>query len=183
MQSFKKRTDLLPNFNPHTGVASQNASIASSTTVSTLWDSLTDYFGLGKPAVVGEERFRSLTEPKWGEFEAADFGRLESSEKKLVLGWYALGASMSCRLYSRCRVPVPHSKTSNLDLDGFLIQWVRSMRDTSQHDASIQHPSCKLHLVLAGVASRYHPQTEKDTEVGPSICLGHRAYHGHRNGC
>ena len=83
MQSFKKRTDLPPNFNFHTGVASQNASITSSSTVSTLGDSPTDYFGLGKPAVAGEERFRSLTELKWGEFEAAGFGGLESSEKKL----------------------------------------------------------------------------------------------------
>ena len=33
---FKKHMDLPPNFHPHTGVASSNASIASSTTVSTL---------------------------------------------------------------------------------------------------------------------------------------------------
>jgi hypothetical protein len=86
MHSFKKRTDLPPNFNFHTGVASQNASITSSSTVSTLGDSPTDYFGLGKPAVAGEEgegRFRSLTELKWCEFEAAGFGGLESNEKKL----------------------------------------------------------------------------------------------------
>ncbi len=53
----------------HTGVASSNASTASPTTVSTLGDGRTDY-GLGKPAVAGEERFRSLTELKWDEFEA-----------------------------------------------------------------------------------------------------------------
>jgi hypothetical protein len=71
---------LPPSFHPYTGVASQNASIASSTT---LGDSATDYFRLGKPAVAGEERFRSLTKLKWGEFEAAGFGGLESNEKKL----------------------------------------------------------------------------------------------------
>ncbi len=81
--SFKKRMDLPPNFHPHTGVASSNASIASSTTASTLGDSQTDYFGLGKPGVAGEERFRSLTDLKWGEFETMGFGGLESSEKKL----------------------------------------------------------------------------------------------------
>ena len=64
--NFKKRMDLPPNLYPHTGVASSNASIASSTTVSTLGDSPTDYFGLGKPVVAGEGRFRSLTELKWG---------------------------------------------------------------------------------------------------------------------
>jgi len=44
--SFKKRMDLPPNLQPHTGVASSNASIASSTTVSTLGDRPTDYFAL-----------------------------------------------------------------------------------------------------------------------------------------
>ena len=65
------------------GVASSNASIASSTTASTLGDSPTDYFGLGNPAVAGEERFRTLTELKWGEFEAMGFGGLDPGEKKL----------------------------------------------------------------------------------------------------
>jgi hypothetical protein len=59
--SFKKRMDLLPNFHPHTGVALSNASIASSMTVSTLGDSKTDYFSLGRPGVAEEDRFRSLT--------------------------------------------------------------------------------------------------------------------------
>jgi hypothetical protein len=81
--SFKKRMGLPPKFHPHTGVASSNVSIASSATVSTLGDSPTDYFGVGKPAVAGEEQFRSLTDLKWGEFESMGFGGLESSEKKL----------------------------------------------------------------------------------------------------
>jgi len=75
--------DLSPNFHPHTGVASANASIASSTTVPTLGDGPTDYLGLGKPVVAGEERFRSLTELKWGEFEAMGSGGLDPGEKKL----------------------------------------------------------------------------------------------------
>jgi hypothetical protein len=80
--SFKKRMGLPPNFNPHTGVASSNVSIASSTTASTLGDSPTDYFGIGKPTA-GEEQYCSLTDLKWGEFETMGFGGLESSEKKL----------------------------------------------------------------------------------------------------
>ena len=83
--NFKKRMDLPPNLYPHTGVASSNASTASSTMVSTLGDSPTDYFGLGKPAVAGEGRFQSLTELKWGEFEAMGFGGLDPAEKKLQL--------------------------------------------------------------------------------------------------
>ncbi|KAN0129056.1 hypothetical protein V8E53_013206 [Lactarius tabidus] len=68
--SFKKRMDLPPNFHPHAGVASSNASIASSATTSSVGDSQADYFGLGKPAIAGEERFRNPTDLKWGEFEA-----------------------------------------------------------------------------------------------------------------
>jgi hypothetical protein len=82
--SFKKRMDLPPNFHPHTGITSSTpSSISSSTTVSTLADSANDFFGLGKPAVAGEERFRSLTDLKWGEFESMGFGGLDASEKKL----------------------------------------------------------------------------------------------------
>jgi hypothetical protein len=43
--------DLPPNFHSHTGVALSNALIVSLMTVSTLGDSQTDYFGLGKPGV------------------------------------------------------------------------------------------------------------------------------------
>ena len=81
--SYKKRMDIAPNFHPHTGVASSNASISSSIAVPTLGDSPTDYFGLGKLAVVGEERYRSLTELKWGEFEAMVFGELDPAQKKV----------------------------------------------------------------------------------------------------
>jgi hypothetical protein len=128
--SFKKRMDLPPNFHPHMGVTSSNASIASSTTVSTLGDSPTDYFGLGKPAVAGEERFRSLTDLKWGEFESMGFGGLESSEKKLQFDLTESARTVrhiSALLYYSClsrRVAVPGSKTNDTDLDRFLIQWI-----------------------------------------------------------
>ena len=81
--SFKKRMDLPPDFHPHTGVASSNASIVSSATKSSVGDSPTNYFGFGKPALAGEERFRNLTDLKWGEFEAMGFGGLDPAEKKL----------------------------------------------------------------------------------------------------
>jgi hypothetical protein len=55
----------------------------SSLTVSTHSDSQTDYFVLGKLSVMGEERFWSLTELKWGEFKMMGFRGLESSKKKL----------------------------------------------------------------------------------------------------
>jgi hypothetical protein len=98
--SFKRRMNLLPSFHPHTGIASSNASIASSMTVSTLGDSQTDYFGLGKPGVAGEERFRGLTELKWGEFETMGFGGLESSNKKLQLDLTASARTVCLGFFS-----------------------------------------------------------------------------------
>jgi hypothetical protein len=60
VDSFKKHMDLPPNFHLHTGVALSNVLIASLMMVSTLYNSQTDYFGLGKPGVVGEDQFQSL---------------------------------------------------------------------------------------------------------------------------
>jgi hypothetical protein len=81
--SYKKRMDLPPNFHPHPGVASG--------------DSPNDYFGAGKPTVAGEERFRNLTDLKWGEFESMGFGGLESGEKKLQFD-LTESARMVCHL-------------------------------------------------------------------------------------
>jgi hypothetical protein len=94
----KKRMDLPPNHHPRSGVASSNVPISSSTASSTLGDSPADYFAAGKPAVAGEERFRSLTDIERSEFEAMGFGGLESGEKKLQFGltegaWMVCGAS------------------------------------------------------------------------------------------
>ena len=189
---FKKRMDLPPNFHPHTGVASSNASIASSTTVSTLGDSPTDYFGLGKPAVAGEERFRSLTELKWGEFEALGFGGLDPAEKKLQFDLTESARTVRLDLgsfvllkFTDC-VAVASGETNDAHMDGFLVHRVHPHRRATKHDATIQHPPRKFDLVLAGATSRYHPQVEKDTEVSSTIWMGHRACDGrggdHRRG-
>jgi hypothetical protein len=68
--------------------------------VSTLGDSQTDYFGLGKPGVAGEERFRSSTELKWGEFKTMGFGGLESSNKKLQLDLTASARTVCLGFFS-----------------------------------------------------------------------------------
>ncbi len=99
-------------------------------TVSTLGDSTTDYFGVGKPAIAGEERIRSLTELKWGEFEATDFGDLESGEKKLQFD-FTESARAVCYVSSfllryTCLprgVAVSGGKTDHVDRDRFLIYW------------------------------------------------------------
>jgi len=129
--SYKKRMDLPPNLHPHTGIVSSNASISSTTTVSTLGDSPSDYFGVGKPAISGEERFGSLTELKWGEFEALGFGGLESGEKKLQFDltegartvYHVSTFCCAILVYLPRHVAVPGGKTDNVDLDRFLIYW------------------------------------------------------------
>jgi len=41
-----------------------------------------DYFGLGLGNREGEDRFRSLTDLKWGEFETMGFGGLGADDEK-----------------------------------------------------------------------------------------------------
>jgi len=78
------------------------------------------------------------------------------------------------------RAAVASGKTNDAHLDGFLVHWIHSHRRATDNDATIQHSSRKFNLVLAGVTNRYHAQVEKDTEVSPTIWIGHRACDGHR---
>lgn len=77
--SYRKRMDLPSNFHPQVTI-SATASTHSSASSSTLVDD-SDYFGLGKD----DERFRSLTDLKWGEFESMGFlgSNSDLHEKKL----------------------------------------------------------------------------------------------------
>jgi len=174
-RQFEEAHGPSPNFHPLTGVASSNASIASSTTVSTLGDSPTDYFGLGKPAVAGEERFRSLTERKWGEFEAMGFGGLDPAEKNLQFDLtesartVRLDFGSVVLLMFTYRVAVVSGEMNDAHLDGFLVHWIHSHRRATERDPTVQHPPHELELVLAGATSRYHAQVEKDSEVSPTF--------------
>jgi hypothetical protein len=71
---------------------------------------------------------------------------------------------------------VMSAKTNDTHLDRFLVQWVYSPQCTTKHDPTIQHPPHKFDLVLAEATSRYNSQVEKDTEVSPTIWMGHQAY-------
>ncbi|KAF8966109.1 hypothetical protein BDZ97DRAFT_1917804 [Flammula alnicola] len=86
-EGYKKRMDLPSNFHPDVapGAASGMKPVDStSSATSSLSNSLSlpepDYFGLGGRE--GEDRFRSLTDLKWGEFESAGFSGL-GDERKL----------------------------------------------------------------------------------------------------
>lgn len=90
-ETFKKRMNMSSNFHPETplGMSYTNSTTSSSQApplASTLKigisqsSSASDYLGLGKGD--GNDRFRSLTDLKWGEFEAMGFGST-GDEKKL----------------------------------------------------------------------------------------------------
>src|SRR5258708_24781945 len=78
------------NFHPETSPGMSYSNSATSTQTSSLASTLkigisqnssgSDYLGLGKGD--GDDRFRSLTDLKWGEFETMGFGNI-GDEKKL----------------------------------------------------------------------------------------------------
>ncbi|TDL17053.1 hypothetical protein BD410DRAFT_901675 [Rickenella mellea] len=75
--AYRKKMDLPNSFNPEMGSASNLSTTSSlASTVSTLVDD--KEFGR---STEGEQRFRSLTDLKWGTFEVAGFG--EGDNKKL----------------------------------------------------------------------------------------------------
>ncbi|KAG6336201.1 hypothetical protein ID866_2878 [Astraeus odoratus] len=84
-EGYKKRMDMPPNFHPHTGPGSGLSSMTSSTSsnTSTLDDREHLGVGLSLGNREGEDRFKTLTEMKWVEFEMAGFSSFEVSDKKL----------------------------------------------------------------------------------------------------
>ena len=77
--AFKKRMNLPPSFHPDLGPGSSSLySSDSRSTRSSLEDD--DPFGLGTG--LGLDRFRSLTDLKWGEFESMGFGGLGAADEK-----------------------------------------------------------------------------------------------------
>ncbi|KAH7910413.1 hypothetical protein BJ138DRAFT_1152931 [Hygrophoropsis aurantiaca] len=80
-EGYKKRMDLPTNFHPYTGPSMSSVPSTTSSTSSTTSD---DGLGIGLGlAREGEDRFGTLAELKWGEFEAMGFGTLAADEKKL----------------------------------------------------------------------------------------------------
>ena len=89
-EAYKKRMDMPPNFHPDVApgailgmnLSSSTSSYKSNTSSSTGTSSILpdpDYFGLG--ARENEDRFRSLTDLKWGEFESMGFSELGDNKK------------------------------------------------------------------------------------------------------
>ena len=81
--AYKKRMVLAPNFNPDTGVPGSTSSTLTPPSLSSSISSASSVTSTLFEDKEGEERFRSLTDLKWGEFEAMGFGSLVADEKKL----------------------------------------------------------------------------------------------------
>lgn len=87
--SFRKRMDLPSNFHPDMGSGSStstissapslSSSISTSSTTSSLFDDKEPGLHIGSRTP--EDRFRSLTDLKWGEFESLGFGGLSDTKK------------------------------------------------------------------------------------------------------
>lgn len=80
-EGYKKRMDMPGNFHPYTSPTNVGTSSATSSTSSGTSGDEKDKLGLGIKE--GGDRFRNLTDLKWGEFEAMGFGAMEAAEKKL----------------------------------------------------------------------------------------------------
>ncbi|KAF8151798.1 hypothetical protein B0H34DRAFT_665136 [Crassisporium funariophilum] len=90
-EGYKKRMDMPTNFHPDVapgnapgmGLSQSTSSYKSVSTTDTV-SSPDDYFGLGEGRE-NEDRFRSLTDLKWGEFESMGFSGLgvDDNNKKL----------------------------------------------------------------------------------------------------
>lgn len=78
------------------------------------------------------------------------------------------------------RVAVASGETNDAHLDGFLVLWIYSHRRATERDATVQQPPREFDFVLAGATSRSHAQVEKDSEVSPTVWMGHRARDGPR---
>ncbi|KAF8063469.1 hypothetical protein FPV67DRAFT_1506721 [Lyophyllum atratum] len=87
-EAYKKRMDMPQNFHPDTGPGiSQSPSLSNAPSSSSYASTLStgkgdsDYFGVGLGTREGEDRFRSLTDLKWGEFESMGFSELGDQKK------------------------------------------------------------------------------------------------------
>ncbi|KAG6919716.1 hypothetical protein DXG01_002662 [Tephrocybe rancida] len=83
--AYRKRMDMPTNFHPDSGAPSapglNTASSTSSYASSFNSSGESDYFGVGLNTRQGEDRFRSLTDLRWGEFESMGFSELGDKKK------------------------------------------------------------------------------------------------------
>jgi hypothetical protein len=146
--AFRKRMDLPTGFQPATAPSGSVSSTSSSGSSVPVDD---DYFGLGKE----DERFRSLTDLKWGEFEAMGFGGLASDEKKLQFD-----LTETARTVSPARRGASSStltatagarrEADDVDVDGLLCERLLPHGRAAQRDTRAVGADREQHRQLAG---------------------------------
>ena len=77
-------------------------------------------------------------------------------------------------------VAVASGETDDAHLDGFPVHWIHSHRRATERDATIQHFPSKPQSRLGRSNKPISRANRKDTEVSPTIWMGHRACDGLR---
>ena len=205
---YKKRMDLGPNFHPDTGPGANGAGAggAGGLQPPSLSSSVSSASSVGSSLFEdkeGEERFRSLTDLRWGEFEAMGFGSL-ADEKKLQFDLtesaravrFPFPPSASLVHVSRplSRVvltPVisvslagARSEAGDAVLAGLLLGGVLAERRAPECDAAIQRTGREHDQRVARAPGGNAPQAEEDAEGAARLWMGHgprrRRGGGHR---
>lgn len=173
--------DVAPGASPALKMSESYSSATSSGTVTSLPDP--DYFGLGTRE--GEDRFRSLTDLKWGEFESMGFSGL-GDEKKLQFD-LTESARTVCPYFPAymreyCSHPCSGSigKATDLVMERLFVRGFLAHGRASQCDAAVQHTAHKQDIFLARPERRDQQEAEEDAQGAACIRVGHRARYWER---
>jgi hypothetical protein len=184
-ENYKKRMDLPLSFHPDTGAGTNSVSSTASSTLSatsTLFDDR-DYFGLngGLTNREGEDRFRSLTDLKWGEFESMGFG-VGTDEKKLQfdltegarnVGSFITMLYLATDSYLSLS-PGSCSETDYSHLERLLRRGLLPNRCPAQRNPPVQHTYITHHLFLALAPGRDSKEAQKGPKGPSCFWLGYR---------
>jgi hypothetical protein len=159
-EGYKKRMDLPLNFHPDAGTGTVSSVSSTLSATSTLLDDR-DYFGLNSFSTrEGEDRFRSLTDLKWGEFETMGFG-VGADETKLQFDLTESARTVGLRLLCFVSVwdltthylPGSYSEASYSHLERFLRHRFLSDRCSTQRNPPVQHPRGTYYIRMAHSSS------------------------------
>ncbi|KAF8621948.1 hypothetical protein AX15_007381 [Amanita polypyramis BW_CC] len=150
-ESFKKRMNMPPNFNPESGPGYGAGILASTSSTSSYKSAVSsvnsatssdsDFLGLNRER---EDRFRSLTDLKWGEFESMGFSeiddekklqfdltesaRQERSRKRQTLSWNDFSAAG----FSRTDVPLSATLQFSSPISNTISSWPSQKAEISK---------------------------------------------------
>ena len=183
-EGYKKRMDMPTNFHPYTGPA-PGASSATSSTSSAMSASGDEKDKLGLGIREGEDRFRNLTELKWGEFEAMGFGTTTTADEKklqfdLTESEKMVGSLARQIWHELTCLAALLSQTCDNELERLFCDWLQPHRCAPQRHTSVQYACCPFYICVADEEREYRQEAEENPTFPSSVWLGHRARHGIR---